>query len=667
MDNGTPRQQIAERIKNATNILVTVSRDPSVDELSAALALTLMLNKMEKHATAVFSGKVPPAITFLEPNKTFENTVDSLRDFIIALDKNKADRLRYKVEDDVVRIFITPYRTTITEKDLQFSQGDFNVELIVALGVERREDLDTAVTAHGRILHDAATVTLNTKEDKNSLGVVDWQEADASSLCEMLVSLDELLGSKVDEQIATALLTGVVAATQRFKNVHTSPRVMTMAAQLMAAGANQRLIASKLEEAQEIPKVEHPAKDGTTKLDEGKSKKIEKVEKKPDGEMSISHEEGAAKTGPKPKQEKAPTQPKKETSPEVTTEAPAQPPKSSSPDESSVAKASKELDEAIAKASSPKGAASSDLAADLKKDLDTASKELDAAASQKPPANPLEPSEPQIKTQGWRDQEITPPSMGGTLNATTEDAEEAKRQEEADNRNHTILTHDKPMGQPENVPAPFNSYAAEVSRSEPPSVDPFGQHAPGQAPILPPSAPKPPETIADIEASHTQPGQPAETQARRAVEDALNAMPFDPAHRPVDSLNAEPLSLPHIEHTEPQPPQFTPPEQTNQPAAPSITPAPPVGGVPLPPPPPMPDFSSLPPLPPAPQMPTAAPPSFDTNVNAEPIQPPAETSVSTPAPQNPSPAAPPLPPMAPPVTPPQAATDDPSQFKIPGQ
>ena len=40
--------------------------------------------------------------------KTIEKNTDSLRDFIIALDKSKADKLRYKVEDKFVKIFITP-------------------------------------------------------------------------------------------------------------------------------------------------------------------------------------------------------------------------------------------------------------------------------------------------------------------------------------------------------------------------------------------------------------------------------------------------------------------------------------------------------------------------------------------------------------------------------
>lgn len=249
MDQAAAKQQIVERIKQASNILVTVSNDPSVDQLAACIGLTLLLNKMDKHATAVFSGQVPSTIEFLQPQKTIETNTNSLQDFIISLDKNKADKLRYKVEDDVVRIFITPYKTSLSEKDLVFSQGDFNVEVVMALGVKDRAQLDKAITAHGRILHDATVISLNAGNDKAAeLGQINWQEPTASSLSEMLVSISEAFGAGlIDNQIATAFLTGIVAETKRFSNDKTSPKVMTMSAQLMAAGANQQLIVSKLE------------------------------------------------------------------------------------------------------------------------------------------------------------------------------------------------------------------------------------------------------------------------------------------------------------------------------------------------------------------------------------------------------------------------------------
>ena len=306
MNEGSTRQQIVEAIKSNSNILVTVSDSPTVDELSAALGLTVLLNKLDKRATAIFSGAIPPAITFLDPEKTLEGTVDSLRDFIIALDKEKADHLRYKVDGDVVKIFITPYRTTLSDKDLQFSQGDYNVELVIALGVKDQDHLDKALSAHGRILHDATVTTISVGADPSTLGSIDWRDAAASSLCEMLVGLSEALKDDqpvLDEQIATALLTGIVSATDRFSNNRTSSRVMTMAAQLMAAGANQQLIAAKLQEANDIgpgsaPK-DHNHKDGTTTLIEdthAKTKKSDKRGKRDENGLKIDRDDKKEKT-----------------------------------------------------------------------------------------------------------------------------------------------------------------------------------------------------------------------------------------------------------------------------------------------------------------------------------------------------------------------------------
>lgn len=246
--NQNPRTDIIGRLKQANNVLVTVSQNPSVDQLSAAIGLTLMLNSLDKHATAVFSGQIPNTLEFLKPTETLETNTDSLRDFIISLDKAKADKLRYKVEDKVVRIFITPYRTSLSENDLVFGQGDFNVDVVVALGVHEKEDLDQAITNHGRILHDATVITVNTVNG-GQVGSINWVEPGASSLSEMLVPVcDGLKVGALDAQMATAFLTGIVAETQRFSNEKTSSDTMNVSAKLMSAGANQQLVATQLEQ-----------------------------------------------------------------------------------------------------------------------------------------------------------------------------------------------------------------------------------------------------------------------------------------------------------------------------------------------------------------------------------------------------------------------------------
>jgi hypothetical protein len=267
MDDATA--QLTDKLRTANNILVTVSRDPSVDQLAACLGLTLLLNKQGKHAAAVFSGNVPSTIEFLKPEETLEKNTDSLRDFIIALDKSKADKLRYKVEDNVVRIFITPYKTSINQDDFEFSEGDFNVDVVVALGVKQQEDLDEAITSHGRILHDATVTSINTSAE-GGLGTINWHVPTASSLSELVTELIPGLGdSLLDEQIATALLTGIVSETDRFSNDKTTSETMSASATLMAAGANQQVVASQLEASEPVQAAEEPEKtdDGTIEID----------------------------------------------------------------------------------------------------------------------------------------------------------------------------------------------------------------------------------------------------------------------------------------------------------------------------------------------------------------------------------------------------------------
>ena len=255
-DNKKPKtsseviSQVAERIDNCDNVLVALSKDPSVDELSAALGLTFILDKLGKHATAIFSGAVPNAIEFLEPAKTFETNTNSLQDFIIALDKDKADHLRYKIDGDYVKVFITPYKTTLDESDMEFSHGDYNVDLVIALNVESASDLDGALTEYGRIMHDASSINIHAGEP-GRFGDLEWGDSKASSVSEMICNLvDQLTIPKekviLDKSTATALLAGIVAATNRFSNERTTADTMAVASRLMAAGADQQLISSSI-------------------------------------------------------------------------------------------------------------------------------------------------------------------------------------------------------------------------------------------------------------------------------------------------------------------------------------------------------------------------------------------------------------------------------------
>lgn len=287
------KRQVIEKVKATSNILVTVRSNPTIDQLSACLGLTILLNKMDKRATAIFSGKVPSSMEFLNPEETLRNTTDSLRDFIISLDKEKADKLRYKIEDEFVKIYITPYHSTLSSDDLEFSQGDFNVETVIALGVHDQNELDMVIASHGSILHDATVISINNTESENNLGSINWQDTKASSLSEMIAGLVKDLASKQqDEQIATALLTGVISETERFSNEKTTPQTMSISADLLKAGANQSLVANELEkfdsEEEDVPEVPDEPQKGVA--DAQPVPETPDIAVSDDGTLSIEHE-----------------------------------------------------------------------------------------------------------------------------------------------------------------------------------------------------------------------------------------------------------------------------------------------------------------------------------------------------------------------------------------
>jgi hypothetical protein len=591
------KQQVVDKVKQAEHILVTVSANPSIDQLAAAIGVTLMLNKMGKTATAVFSGKVPSTIEFLQPQKTIQPTTDSLRDFIISLDKSKADKLRYKVENQVVRIFITPYKTRLSEKDLVFEEGDFNVELILALGVADRAHLDTAITAHGRILHDATVIALSAGQGKPpAVGQVNWQDPAASSLSEMLVSISESFGTGlIDNQIATAFLTGIVAETKRFSNAKTSPKVMTMSAQLMAAGANQQLVISKLEPPPPPPPPPPPKQPPPPPAKKAEVKNTPPPPPKKDpGILSVAHEASELdspeveidsteihidKQGNiKEVEEKAKQDKVKQDAQAATLPLPAVAPPPVAPPPPIPPSSSLSLPPMAPESQNvPVEPPPADLPAS-----NTGS--LAPAPLPGPPPTPLPPI-PSLTTPGPMDPQPTPPPPSENANqhafldpthSPVPGSQNLNSQPAADSNNSGtpgdgfFVGHDRVIQPPQDHHTPLNQLLANENAGM--AAPGANQTVVGSTNPMSTSPMPPPQPVNS--------GPPVNVDnARSAVENAYAAAPFDPSLNPVAALNAQPG--PDL-HAAPQPP---PPAQ--QPAA-------------VPPPPPMP-----PPIPPLPTDPNA--------------------------------------------------------------
>lgn len=595
MDN--QKQSVVERLQQANNILVTVSNNPSVDQLAACIGLTLALNKMGKHATAVFSGEVPSTIEFLQPERTIEKNTDSLRDFIIALDKSKADKLRYKVEDRMVKIFITPYRTSISQKDLDFSQGDFNVDVVLAVGVHIQAELDQAITSHGRILHDATVMAINTNTG-GELGSINWLDAGVSSLSEMSVQIvDDLDKKLMDGQIATAFLTGIVAETERFSNQKTSPQTMSISAELMSAGANQQLVATKLEEPVAVPQPQPIAQQPIPEAPKlPKQPKEEAPKPTNDGTIEIEHDKAEQPVEPVLP---APETPEEPQAPQIHIDEHGQLQPLNTPKQDEALPPIKPLpgithDEGSRLLTDPEPTFNSPLTANTQPEADD-----------EPSSDPL-----------------SVPSVG-LLNREPLPSQKSDAEREFAGADAHVSTHANPIMPPTqtpespvaapNMPPMANPGVSPVGTSDtapagtktlseieqdvhsPHLDDTAAPSLPGSV-MMPPTQPLQPNPMANPAVVSPQivtptPATPPATvdSARDAVAQAINSAP--PAPEPIQALNAQPLSFGELQHDPSNPGMTIPAVQPLQPEPVSYEPptqdAPKAGATPPPVPPPM--------------------------------------------------------------------------------
>lgn len=242
----TPKQQTSEAIRQSESILITTAQRPTVDQVAATLALSMVIRKFGKKVTTVISDQLPTGVNFLDTTIVDRELV-GLRDFVIQVDATRSpvDSLRYDIDGSKLNIFLTPTSGSLSERDVRFTYGesDLDFDLAIVVGVGIRARIDRIYTKFADLFARVPVVNMDFRRSNEGYGAVNLIDPSASSLCEIVVALSESLQTgMIDPAIATVLLTGLMGATDKFTASHTSAKSLTIAAQMMALGADQQRV-----------------------------------------------------------------------------------------------------------------------------------------------------------------------------------------------------------------------------------------------------------------------------------------------------------------------------------------------------------------------------------------------------------------------------------------
>lgn len=230
--------------------MVVFPRKKNGDMIASASALTLLLSKMQKRVDVVSHDfELPKEFSFLANTKQFRSELGELKKTILSLNVRQTGikELSYDVKDETLRIFLVPKSGRIKKEDVRIAESDFAYDCIVTLGAEDLASLGPVFVDHADFFYATPIMNLDTSPANEHFGQVNIVDTTASSVSEILT--DQILGwgeEYMTKDIATGLLTGIIAKTRSFKAAEMKPKTLTTASVLIRHGANREEIVDRL-------------------------------------------------------------------------------------------------------------------------------------------------------------------------------------------------------------------------------------------------------------------------------------------------------------------------------------------------------------------------------------------------------------------------------------
>lgn len=240
----SPKQQFIELINSAKSPLILTHQRPDGDALGSMTALFLTLERMGKKVSAVCVDPIPSVFKFLPAINQISTEFKGTRDLLVSIDVNETapEKIFYKVENNRLNIVITPKNGQFDKEKIVIKDGGFKYDLVIILDSTALERLGLSFEDNPDLFFETPVVNIDHHSGNDHFGKVNIIDLTATSTAEILVSLIEALGQKFDAEVATALLCGITTDTGSFQNANTTPKSLTVAAQLVAAGGRQQEI-----------------------------------------------------------------------------------------------------------------------------------------------------------------------------------------------------------------------------------------------------------------------------------------------------------------------------------------------------------------------------------------------------------------------------------------
>ena len=250
-----PKQQVVELIKKSENLLLLAHSDPGGDSVGSLLAFAEILKEIGKNPTVIVSDPMPSTLEFLPFTEQIKDAPDGARDLVLKINIENIgiEKISTNTDGKTLDIIITPETGKLEKKDATIEEAKPQYDAIIVLDTPDVDKIDRIYDQYTELFFETPVINIDHHPGNEYFGTINWVDLTATSTAEILVAIFEALGkSKPNEDVATLLLAGITADTASFKNTNTTPKTLTVAAQLLAAGGRLQEIIQNLYKAKSM-------------------------------------------------------------------------------------------------------------------------------------------------------------------------------------------------------------------------------------------------------------------------------------------------------------------------------------------------------------------------------------------------------------------------------
>ncbi len=257
------KEQIFEQIKKAQNILVAFSANWNGDNLGASLAFYSFLKKIGKKVDVVSSkaeGSLSvdaraKAFSFLPHFSEIKRTIRDLNKFVISLStiKTKIRGVKYRLEDNNLKFIISAKKGNFSAEDVKIETEGEKYDLVITIDTPDLDSLGSIFSENTQFFYESPLVNIDHHGGNEEYGSINLININTASTSEIVFSLIASWPEfKIDSDIATCLLTGIISKTRNFKTANITPDTLTTTSALISKEARRDEIVDRLYRSHDI-------------------------------------------------------------------------------------------------------------------------------------------------------------------------------------------------------------------------------------------------------------------------------------------------------------------------------------------------------------------------------------------------------------------------------